>query len=1067
MGKMARKGFLLLITVLIVSSCTMKKGFLSGKGHFLMHDMVGLSSENVFFMGKYRYDTRDFVFKSKFKPSKDRTVYYYITLKLGVIKKDFDLKTVWYDPQGKRVETIETRHDAERVAFDPRFTSRIFYHDLPMSSFADKPGKWRVELYVDGELIEERLFTILPPSEKGKKELAIEAGAMGGAKIYEDISVAQIGRWNSTGITVPAGAVVAVLAKGEIQDKYEPEKWRFPPWWCLRFKIGYGPVVRLGSGADSGKNPHNMNVIQNGGAGTLNFWINLDLPERKKGGFTATVLIWDQEHQERMEEDITMFINSRPGESQLRNLWIRMAFFLTNDAGDYSRAEAILRRLREDAASWSDADNSYIWVTSAINENYMGRIDRAKAFAEKALEFTERSGNRNQKGYVLWVMGDALSRLSRYQDALTFFEKSFEMAQQTGDINLYGQIEGSIGDALLQLNNPSDALAHFGKALEYRKKRDTNFRSKPYAYLGLGDAQSRLNRYEEAKKSYGDALMESEKVKKADSMWRAQNGLGWIAEKEGDNQKAFEHYAKAITIIESMRGKFTDPGLKALFMKDKLRVYERMIQLLQKMKRTPEALHYLERARARVMLDMLAEKGFSSKNKEENELLTQERALRKQIDEISMERGRIGFEGPQEIGEEISEAQVPEKQISELERLQAQHRAILEKIEKLNPELSSLISINPLKAREIQMLLDGETVLLEYFLGEEGRFVFVITREKVLAVPLEVDSKKLFQEIREFRTRAVDGITLDRLITKTYERPLSELYEMLIQPIEAEISVKKNLVIVPHGMLHYLPFQALLSREGKYLIESFTISYVPSASVLKYARAKNKGNRVDLFAVGNPATGLSPLPAAEVEVKEVSAIFDKKLVLTGQQATKPSVKSHGPQYDMILLSTHGEMIESDPLKSNLRFTPSEKDDGRLTVNEIFDMEIKANLVTLSACETALVRGETGDFPQGDDLIGLSRAFIHAGAPSVVASLWKVSDDSTVELMRAFYQNLKSMSKSEALRKAQLDLMKSSIRFHVERGSGGITQSINYQRDMSIECSHPFFWAPFILLGDWR
>ncbi|MGZ3605841.1 MAG: CHAT domain-containing protein, partial [Thermodesulfobacteriota bacterium] len=184
-------------------------------------------------------------------------------------------------------------------------------------------------------------------------------------------------------------------------------------------------------------------------------------------------------------------------------------------------------------------------------------------------------------------------------------------------------------------------------------------------------------------------------------------------------------------------------------------------------------------------------------------------------------------------------------------------------------------------------------------------------------------------------------------------------------------------------------------------------------------------------------------PAAEVEVNEVSAIFEKKLVLTGQQATKASVKSQGPGYDLILLSTHGEMIESNPLKSNLRFTPLERDDGKLTVSEIFDMEIKANLVTLSACETALVRGETGDFPQGDDLVGLSRAFIHAGAPSVVASLWKVSDESTVELMRAFYRNIKTMSKSEALQRAQLGLMKSVLGFH------------------------PYFWAPFVLIGDWR
>jgi CHAT domain-containing protein len=143
------------------------------------------------------------------------------------------------------------------------------------------------------------------------------------------------------------------------------------------------------------------------------------------------------------------------------------------------------------------------------------------------------------------------------------------------------------------------------------------------------------------------------------------------------------------------------------------------------------------------------------------------------------------------------------------------------------------------------------------------------------------------------------------------------------------------------------------------------------------------------------------------------------------------------------LATHGEIIESNPLRSNLRFTPSENDDGRLTVSEVFDIQIKANLVTLSACETALVKGEEGDFPQGDDLVGLSRAFIHAGAPSVVASLWKVSDESTVEFMRVFYRSLRSMSKSEALQSAQLDLMKSRT------------------------CFHPFFWAPFILMGDWR
>jgi CHAT domain-containing protein len=246
-------------------------------------------------------------------------------------------------------------------------------------------------------------------------------------------------------------------------------------------------------------------------------------------------------------------------------------------------------------------------------------------------------------------------------------------------------------------------------------------------------------------------------------------------------------------------------------------------------------------------------------------------------------------------------------------------------------------------------------------------------------------------------------------------------------------------------MLHYLPFQALRSPEGKYLLDSHTVSYLPSASVLKYAREKNRGNRSDLFAVANPKTDLSPLPAAEQEAREVSALFTRKEVLLGPVATETKFKSEGPRYDMLLFSTHGEMIESAPLQSNLRFTPSPQDDGKLTVSEIFDMEVKANLVTLSACETGLARGTKGGFPQGDDLVGLSRAFIHAGTPSVVASLWKVSDEATVEVMRSFYRNLQTMPKADALQQAQLGLA---------RGSAMLS-------------SHPYFWAPFILVGDWK
>ena len=892
-------------------------------------------------------------------------------------------------------------------------------------------------------------------------------------KLYENIVLAapaNVAVWTKADIDIPKEAIVAVMAKGEIWDITDPSKWRWQPYRCLELKVGKdGMITNINSGIDSLKNPSNMMVLPSGEGGQLYFgmgtWWKNPYPETKRGELIVRVIVWEKGHQDRIESDLLELIRAHPNDQQFCDLVAFMAN-CSSQMREYERVQNLHKMMKETPEiDWGAARPNILLAISDL-ERSLGKNERAKTYAEEALRDIKRYGNRYAESNTLGRLGMIASNLQQYEEANRYLEESLEISKSLNHSYFIGLSLYRIGYNLMRMNKPDEAVKHLNDALEYFNISDWWF-MKRWCYLFLGISYTRLNKNVEAKKSFESAIEIAAKAGDPDPQWKAYSWLGWIAEKEVNNQKTFEYYAKAISIIESTRGKFTDPGLRSLFMRDKSRLYERMIKLLYKMQRAPEALHYLERAKARVMLDMLSEKTLSSKNKEENELLHQEQALRNRIDELSRRQEGISLERPPGPKQGISEAQESEKPISELERIQSQHRAILEKIERLNSELASLVSINPLKAIEIQTLLDHETALIEYFVGMESGFIFLVTQEKVLAVPLGTDPEKLIQKIREFRIRAVEGITLDGLGMKTYEKSLSELYGMLIQPIEREISGKKHLVIVPHEMLHYLPFQALLSRERKYLIESFSISYLPSATVLKYARGVNKGNHVDLFAVGNPITDLPPLPAAEQEAQEVSALFEKKLLLIGRQATKTSVKSQSPKYDLLHLSTHGEMIELNPLKSNLRFTPSEKDDGKLTVSEIFDMEIKANLVTLSACETGLVRGEGGDFPQGDDLVGLSRAFIHAGAPAVIASLWMVSDESTVELMRAFYRNLKSMSKSEALRKAQLDLMKSSIRFHVERGSGGITQSINYQQDMLIECSHPYFWAPFILLGDWR
>jgi CHAT domain-containing protein/predicted negative regulator of RcsB-dependent stress response len=895
-------------------------------------------------------------------------------------------------------------------------------------------------------------------------------------KVYENIeliaSTTTFGAWTKTEIHIPKGAIVTVMTKGELWDPRNPGKWHWQPSQSLRFKVGEdGREIHLEGGIDYLRDPFNLNATSSGNGGFLYFgmgtwWRNKD-PRYRMGKFISRVIVWEKERQDQIEGDLLELIRTHPKDQQFRDTVAMMANCF-NQTGEYQRVQNLLKMIRDNPEiDWARVYPSVL-NACAFTERLLGRYERAKAYLEESLNRSKPFGNRYMESSILRQMAQAASNLRQYEEANRLLEQSLKIAKELNHPEFIGNSLYSIGENLFRMNKPDEAVKYLENALEQFYQSD-RWLMQRWCHIYLGYSYMRLNKNTEAKRSLESAIMIATKVADPLPQFNAHIWLGRMSEREGENQKAFEHYAEAIKILESTRTKFTDPTLKALFIRDRLAVYEWMIQLLLKMRRPPEALHYLERARARVFLDMLGEKIFSSKKKEENDLLTKERSLRQQIESLSGETGPGPSRGGERLEEETvdKDAEMVNEKVLRLRRLQSEHLAILEKIEKLNPELASLVSINPLKAEEIQVLLEEDDALLEYFVGQAGRFIFVVTKEKVKAVRLTVDSKKIFENIQEFRDRAVEGITLDRLLTKIYKNPLMELYEILIQPVEKEISGKKHLVIVPHGMLHYLPFQALLSKEGKYLIESYTISYLPSASVLKYARWKNKGNRLDLFAVGNPFTELSPLPAAEMEVKEVSAIFEKKLVLTGRQATKPLVKGQGPKYDIVLLSTHGEMIDSDPLKSNLRFTPSGSDDGKLTVSEIFDMEIKANMVTLSACETALVKGEEGDFPKGDDLVGLSRAFIHAGAPSVVASLWKVSDESTVKLMKTFYKNLQSMPKAEALQKAQMDLMKSSIRFGAQRGIGSIIESAGGQLEDAIECSHPFFWAPFILVGDWR
>jgi CHAT domain-containing protein len=266
-----------------------------------------------------------------------------------------------------------------------------------------------------------------------------------------------------------------------------------------------------------------------------------------------------------------------------------------------------------------------------------------------------------------------------------------------------------------------------------------------------------------------------------------------------------------------------------------------------------------------------------------------------------------------------------------------------------------------------------------------------------------------------------------------------DLYHLLFEPLEKDIQTSK-LIIVPHGALHKIPFAALNSGK-EYFVEKYSHSVVPSLTVVDYMLKKRNPNQNRFLAFANPATDYSALQYAEKEVQAVSKLYAKREVYLKSEATEGVVKKRSHYADIVHFATHGEFNDMQPMQSGLLLSKDPGNDGYLQVHEIFGLNFRnSNLVILSACDTAISK-----IYSGDDLVGLSRAFIYAGTSTLLATLWSVDDRSTYILINNFYEfwHNKGFDKIESLRRAQ-----------------------NALKSMP-EYSHPFYWAPYIIIGDWR
>ncbi|MEK7816027.1 MAG: CHAT domain-containing protein [Pseudomonadota bacterium] len=439
-------------------------------------------------------------------------------------------------------------------------------------------------------------------------------------------------------------------------------------------------------------------------------------------------------------------------------------------------------------------------------------------------------------------------------------------------------------------------------------------------------------------------------------------------------------------------------------MGNKQAVYQRLIAALFADDQYAVAFEYIERSKARALVDMLASKqDFAVHTANAGAV----RTLLAKADMAEAE-ARVQSENADTKGTRSLVVQT---------RRELQTQA---------PELASLVTVTPVTVQEIQSKLLADEVLVEYYAEGKELYAFVLTRAGLKGFRL--DGEGLTAEIQRFRQAVQDT-------RSTHYRDFAgRLYNRLVRPLEGALN-QHNVLIVAHGALHYLPFNALHDGNG-YLIERYSLRSLPSASVLKYLKGVRPQTAGTLLAFGNPDLGdpRLDLKHAQAEALSVSKILPNSKALVRREASETSFKRYGEGFRYLHIASHGTFNADSPLTSALLLAKDNENDGTLTVGELYSMRLNADLVTLSACETGL-----GKIANGDDVVGLTRGFLYAGSRSIVASLWKVDDEATAYLMTRFYSALKGTSKREALRLAQIETRK--------------------------KYPHPYFWAAFQLTGE--
>ena len=701
--------------------------------------------------------------------------------------------------------------------------------------------------------------------------------------------------------------------------------------------------------------------------------------------------------------------------------------------GDYRRAFSLQNRALATFDSLGDGKLlAMASGTLGLIHMSLGDLDKAREAEMNASRLAEQHGHLEDQAAYLRNLGLIDMQDGAFDNAMESYSQAMQIDSSLNIRRGLAYDYRHIGNVLILTGDYENAVSFLGRGLGVSVEIDDG-RNQVHCLYGLGRAYGAMGRMETALALLDSSEMLARGLAIPDLEWRIYRQRAHFLGGAGRQEEALRDYRRAVEVVENMRAGLKVEAFMQGFLDDKMDLYFDVVHLLYKMNRIEEAYHFVERARSRNFVDLLGNRQLNLA-RADGEWLQKERTARQELKEA---QDRLAWIQRKEGRLSALEQEQKKTWEQAVESKRASYESLLISIQAENPELASFVSVDPLRADAVQRLLPDTTAIVEYFLTDEEIFCWVLLPDRMVANTVEVASDSVVDLVRRFRE------TLQAHLSTDVEG--SALYRLLMKPIEKDLRSVKHLIIVPHGVLHYLPFAALQTDLDAFLIDTHVISIVPSGTVLKYCMEKSRdlkaGEKHDaVLALSNPDLGdpAYDLLFAEKEVQSLRRTFGHVSAYFHGDVTEGLARREAGAYAIIHFACHGVFEPENPLFSALLLTPEAPDDGRLEAHEIFGLKLDCDLVMLSACETGL-----SHITRGDDVIGLVRSFIFAGTPSIITSLWKVDDLATAVMVKRFYRYLSAgYSKVMALSLAQ-----HVVKDRVSR--------------------HPSAWAAFQLTGDFR